>query len=209
VHPYSVHAGDRFGRKTLIVTGCTIFSLATLATVWATSLDQVVALRALAGIGLGGLMPNAIALNSELAPKRLRATLIVLMFTGISAGAGIPGAIQAWLIAHYGWQVMFWIGGLAPLIVATCLLFTLPESVRFLALKPHRRAEFLRTVRRLRRDLAIPDSTRFCSRARAARQWSKCHADLQRGLRLDHADSVGLFRQCAHGKLLFSIVGCL
>jgi MFS transporter, AAHS family, 4-hydroxybenzoate transporter len=159
--PLLGHAGDRIGRKTLIVIGCIIFSLGTLATVWATNLDQVVALRVLTGVGVGGLMPNAIALNSELAPKRLRATLIVLMFTGISAGAGVPGAIQAWLIPQYGWQVMFWIGGLAPLVVATCLLFTLPESVKFLALRPHRRAELLMTVRSLRRDLAIADDTRF------------------------------------------------
>ncbi len=159
--PLLGHAGDRFGRKTLIVTGCVVFSLGTLATVWATNLDQVVALRVLAGVGIGGLMPNAIALNSELAPKRLRATLVVLMFTGITAGAGIPGLIQAWLIPHHGWQVMFWIGGLAPLIVAVCLLFTLPESVKFLAFKPDRHAEFLRSVRRLRRDLAISDDAQF------------------------------------------------
>lgn len=159
--PLLGHAGDRFGRKILVVTGSILFSLGTLATVWAINLDQVVALRFLTGIGIGGLMPNAIALNSELAPKRLRATLIVLMFTGISVGAGIPGAIQAWLIPHYGWQVMFWIGGLAPLIVATCLLFSLPESVKFLAMKPHRRAQFLKLVRSLRRDLAIADNARF------------------------------------------------
>jgi AAHS family 4-hydroxybenzoate transporter-like MFS transporter len=159
--PLLGHAGDRFGRKVMIVTGSIVFSLGTLATVWATNLDQVVALRFLSGIGIGGLMPNAIALNSELAPKPLRATLIVLMFTGISAGAGIPGAIQASLIPDYGWQVMFWIGGLAPLIVATCLLFTLPESVKFLALKPRRRAQFLTTVRSLRRDLAIADDARI------------------------------------------------
>ena len=159
--PLLGHAGDRFGRKTLIVTGCVVFSLGTLAMVWATNLDQVVALRVLAGVGIGGLMPNAIALNSELAPRRLRATLVVLMFTGITAGAGIPGLIQAWLIPRHGWQVMFWIGGLAPLIVAVCLLFTLPESVKFLAFKPDRRAEFLTSVRRLRRDLAIPDDAQF------------------------------------------------
>jgi AAHS family 4-hydroxybenzoate transporter-like MFS transporter len=159
--PLLGYAGDRFGRKTAIITGCAVCSLGTLATVWATNLDQVVVLRALTGIGLGGLMPNTIALNSELAPKRLRATLIVLMFTGISAGAGVPGAVQAWLIPHYGWKVMFWIGGLAPLIVAACLLFTLPESVKFLASKPHRRAQFLTTVRSLRRDLAIADDARF------------------------------------------------
>jgi AAHS family 4-hydroxybenzoate transporter-like MFS transporter len=161
--PLLGHAGDRFGRKSLIVTGCIIFSLGTLATVWATNLDQVVALRVLSGIGIGGLMPNAIALNSELAPRRLRATLIVLMFTGITAGAGIPGLIQAWLIPHHGWQVMFWIGGLTPLIVAAGLLFTLPESVKFLALKPDRRAELLTTIRRLRRDLAIADDAKFAA----------------------------------------------
>ncbi|MGC1523759.1 MAG: MFS transporter [Steroidobacteraceae bacterium] len=159
--PLLGRAGDRFGRKTLIVAGCVIFSLGTLATVLATNLGHVVALRVLTGIGIGGLMPNAIALNSELAPKRLRALLIVLMFTGITAGAGIPGLVQAWLIPHYGWQVMFWIGGLTPLIVAACLLLALPESVKFLALNPHRRAEFLTTVRSLRRDLAIAADAQF------------------------------------------------
>ena len=155
--PLLGHAGDRFGRKTLIIAGCIIFSLGTLATVWASNLDQVVALRFLTGIGVGGLMPNVIALNSELAPKRLRAMLVVLAFTGISAGSALPGAVQAWFIPQHGWQIMFWIGGLAPLIVAACLLLTLPESVKFLALQPHRRAELLRTLRRLRRDLAIAD----------------------------------------------------
>lgn len=159
--PLLGQAGDRFGRKRLIITGCIIFSLGTLATVLATNLNQVVALRVLTGIGIGGLMPNAIALNSELAPKRLRALLVVLMFTGISAGASIPGLIQAWLIPNHGWQVVFWIGGLAPLIVAICLLFMLPESVKFLALKPHKRTEFLTIVRKLRRDLAIADDARF------------------------------------------------
>jgi AAHS family 4-hydroxybenzoate transporter-like MFS transporter len=159
--PLLGYLGDRFGRKSAMVMGCMTISLGTLATAWATNLNHVVALRALTGIGVGGLMPNAIALNSELAPKRLRATLIVLMFTGISVGGGIPGAIQAWLIPHYGWPIMFWIGGLAPLIVAACLLFALPESVKFLALKHRRRAELLTTVRSIRRDLAISDDAEF------------------------------------------------
>jgi AAHS family 4-hydroxybenzoate transporter-like MFS transporter len=159
--PLLGHAGDRFGRKTLIIAGCTIFSLGTLATVWATNLNQVAALRVLTGVGIGGLMPNAIALNSELAPKRLRAALVVLMFTGITAGAAIPGLIQAWLIPRYGWQVMFWIGGLAPLGVAAGLLFALPESVKFLAMNRKRRADFLTAVRRMRRDLVISDNAQF------------------------------------------------
>jgi MFS family permease len=58
-----VHPGS--GRKTqfAIVAGCAIYGLGTLATVWATNIDQVVALRVLTGVGLGGLMPNAIALK--------------------------------------------------------------------------------------------------------------------------------------------------
>jgi AAHS family 4-hydroxybenzoate transporter-like MFS transporter len=159
--PLLGHLGDRIGRKSAIVTGCSVYALGTLAVVWATNLDQIVALRVVTGIGLGGLMPNAIALNAELAPKRLRPTLIVLMFTGITAGAGIPGAVQAWLIPHYGWQILFWIGGLAPLIVAACLLFTLPESVTYLALRPLRYAQLIATARTLRPDLMIADDTRF------------------------------------------------
>ena len=103
--PLLGYIGDRFGRKAAILAGCTIYGLGTLATVWTTNLDQVVVLRFLAGIGIGGLMPNTIALNSELAPKRLRAALVVLMFTGITTGGGIPGYVQAWLIPHYGWQI--------------------------------------------------------------------------------------------------------
>lgn len=153
--------GDRFGRRTSIITGCIIYGFGTLATVWAANLDQIVILRFLTGIGIGGLMPNTIALNSELSPRRIRATLIVLMFTGITTGSGLPGYIQAWLIPRYGWQIMFWIGGLAPLVIAIVLRFTLPESIKYLASRPLRQAELMRTARRMRRDLHIADDAQF------------------------------------------------
>ncbi len=159
--PVLGYMGDRFGRKRAIVAGCAIYGLGTLASVWAADLQQLTALRFLAGIGIGGLMPNTIALTSELAPKRLRAALIVLMFTGITAGGSIPGFVQAWLIPQYGWRIMFWIGGIAPLVIAVCLWFALPESVKFLASRPAYRAALLSTVRRLRRDLTIADEAQF------------------------------------------------
>lgn len=159
--PLLGYVGDRYGRRTAIISGCVIYGLGTLATVWTTNLTEVIVLRFITGIGIGGLMPNTIALNSELAPKRLRATLVVLMFTGITTGSGAPGNIQAWLIPEYGWEIMFWIGGLAPLIIALCLKFALPESVKYLARRPERRAELLATVRRLRPDLQIPDDAQF------------------------------------------------
>jgi len=155
------YVGDRFGRKCAIVSGCIIYGLGTLATVCSSNLEQLTLLRFLAGIGIGGLMPNTIALTSELAPRRLRAALIVLMFTGITTGGSIPGYVQAWLIPHYGWQVMFWIGGLAPLLIAVCLWFALPESVKYLASKGARRAALLATLQRIRPDLTIDDDAQF------------------------------------------------
>jgi AAHS family 4-hydroxybenzoate transporter-like MFS transporter len=153
--------GDRFGRRTGIVVGCILYGISTLAMVFTHDLWQMFGLRLITGIGLGGLMPNTIALSSELSPKRWRATLIVLMFTGITLGSGTPGPVAAWLVPVYGWQVLFVIGGVVPLIVACCLPFVLPESIKFLALQPHRRAEMLHTARRLRPDLAIADDARF------------------------------------------------
>lgn len=159
--PLLGYIGDRFGRRTAIVGGCAIYGLGTLATVWASNLDQVAALRFITGIGIGGLMPNTIALNAELAPARLRATLIVLMFTGITTGSGIPGYVQAWLIPQYGWHIMFWIGGLVPLAVAAGLILNLPESVKYLASRADRRGELLSTLRRLRPDLVIAEDAQF------------------------------------------------
>jgi AAHS family 4-hydroxybenzoate transporter-like MFS transporter len=157
--------GDRAGRRAAIIGGCLIYGLGTLAMVWAGNLDQIIVLRFLTGIGIGGLMPNTIALNSELSPKRLRATLIVLMFTGITTGSGLPGDIQAWLVPRFGWPILFWIGGLAPLFIAACLALQLPESVKYLGLRPRRRDELLATLRRMRPDLNIADDARIESAA--------------------------------------------
>lgn len=159
--PLLGYVGDRFGRRTAIIASCLVYGLTTLAMMWAQDLEQMTALRFLTGVGIGGLMPNTIALNSELAPKRWRATLVVLMFTGITLGSGSPGPVAAWLVPQYGWQVLFLIGGTVPLVVAACLFFVLPESVKFLAPRPHRRAELLRIARRMRPELHIREDAQF------------------------------------------------
>jgi MFS transporter, AAHS family, 4-hydroxybenzoate transporter len=153
--------GDRYGRKTAIILGSVIYGVSSIAVVGTHNLDQVMALRFITGIGLGGLMPNTIALNSELAPKRLRATLITLMFVGITFGSGAPGLIAYGLMPRYGWRVLFLIGGLVPLTVAACLVRAMPESVKFLALRGDRHGELLATARKMRHDLAIGDDAQF------------------------------------------------
>jgi len=154
-------AGDRYGRRPAILAGLAWFGGLSLLVPWVTSLAQLLVLRFLAGLGIGGLMPNTIALNSELAPRRHRATLIVLMFTGITVGSGTPGPVAAWLLPHYGWSVLFLVGGIVPLVAALVLHFRLPESAKFLARRPGRRAELQRLARALRPELAIDEATRF------------------------------------------------
>jgi len=159
--PLLGYIGDRYGRRVAIVAGSIVYGVCSLAIVATHDIEQVILLRFITGIGLGGIMPNTIALNSELAPKRLRATLITLMFVGITLGSSAPGIIAYGLMPRYGWRVLFLIGGLVPLAVGLCLIRTLPESVKYLALRGDRGRELLLAVRKMRPDLTLPDDAQF------------------------------------------------
>lgn len=159
--PLLGYIGDRYGRRVAIALGSVIFGAFTLAMSQATTIDQLTVLRFLTGIGIGGLMPNTIALNAELAPRQWRALLVVLMFTGITLGSGTPGAVAGWLVPTFGWEILFIVGGVVPLAVAVCVWFVLPESVKFLAKRPERQAELLETARRMRPDLEISSDAVF------------------------------------------------
>lgn len=126
---------DRFGRKPVLV-GCTFaFGLFSLLTATATSFESLAAFRLLTGLGLGGAMPNSIAITSEYMPKRLRATAITTMFVGMPLGGSLGGFVAAALIPRYGWQSVFVVGGVVPLFIGAWVLAALPESIRFLILK--------------------------------------------------------------------------
>jgi MFS transporter, AAHS family, 4-hydroxybenzoate transporter len=152
--------GDVFGRKKAIIISCLVFGGFTLAGAWAGSLDAMWYLRFLAGIGIGGLLPNLIALNAEFAPRRRRATMIILMFTGITFGGGVPGAVAAWLVPHYGWPILFVIGGVAPIAMALIAAVALPESIKFLTVKRHD-AQVARILAAMQPGVAVGPQTRF------------------------------------------------
>ena len=82
--PFFGYLGDRFGRRVAIITSLIFVGVTTLACAWATNLQDLLWLRFLSGLGLGGVLPNVIALNAEFAPKRFRATVLVVMAMGIS-----------------------------------------------------------------------------------------------------------------------------
>jgi AAHS family 4-hydroxybenzoate transporter-like MFS transporter len=159
--PLLGYLGDRFGRKKAIIAGALWYGICVLLQTQVTSLEGLFWLRMLSGLGIGGILPNVIALNAEFAPRSFRATMIIIMFTGITFGGGVPGPIAAWLVPHFGWQVLFLVGGLVPIVVGLCLIFVLPESLRFLALHGRDRAEIVRLTRWLAPNVQIVEETSF------------------------------------------------
>jgi MFS transporter, AAHS family, 4-hydroxybenzoate transporter len=125
---------DRIGRKKIIVFSTLAFGIGTLVTAFVQDVNMLLAIRFLTGLGLGGAMPNAIAMTSEFNPRRRRATMVMIMFCGFSVGAALGGFLAAALIPQFGWRSVFVVGGLAPLLLVPVLALRLPESVRFLAL---------------------------------------------------------------------------
>jgi len=125
---------DRIGRKKIIILSTLAFGIGALVTAFVQDVSTLIIIRFLTGLGLGGAMPNAIALTSEFNPRRRRSTMVMIMFCGFSVGAALGGLLAAALIPHFGWRSVFVVGGVAPLLLAPILALKLPESVRFLAL---------------------------------------------------------------------------
>jgi AAHS family 4-hydroxybenzoate transporter-like MFS transporter len=141
--------GDKFGRKKLIVSGGLLFGAFTLASAFSATLRELLVLRFIAGIGLGASIPSAIALAAEYAPSRARATTISILFIGYNLGSTAGGLLAAKFIPMFGWPVVFYIGGIFPILLSLCLIFALPESVRFLALQEGKRERVVAILRRL------------------------------------------------------------
>src|SRR5580692_6609941 len=159
--PLLGYLADRFGRKRVIVCGAYAFGLFTLAAVATSSLNQLVLTRILTGVALAGTLPIMVSLINEFAPKKARATMVILMFSGVTFGGGLPGLIAAKFMAVHGWRILFWVGGLAPLAIASVLVFALPESVKYLTLHPARRDELVALLKRIDNALQIGPDTRF------------------------------------------------
>ena len=151
---------DRFGRRTILLF-CTVwFGAFSLLTASATSIRSMEVLRLITGFGLGGTLPNAIALTSEYMPRRLRSTCVMLMFTGFSIGAATAGFVASILIKTFGWRAVFVVGGAAPCLLAAVLL-GLPESIQFLVLRGGRTAQVKAYLRKIAPDLDVPEDVCF------------------------------------------------
>jgi MFS transporter, AAHS family, 4-hydroxybenzoate transporter len=141
--------GDRIGRRTIIVGSTAAFGLFSTITALAHSVGQLVALRFLTGLGLGGAMPAVIALVAEYAPARQKGTFVTVTVCGFAIGPAIGGFVAPSLLAAGGWPALFLAGGAPCLLLAPLLALALPESTRNLIARgvgPERLAANLRRV---------------------------------------------------------------
>lgn len=124
---------DRFGRKIILMVCVAFFGTAPLASAYSTSVDMLIVLRFLTGLGLGGAMPNSVTLSSEYSPEKHRSVLVTTMFCGFTLGSALGGVAAAHIVADFGWRAVLVIGGVLPLALLPVLWLLLPESVRYLA----------------------------------------------------------------------------
>ncbi len=127
--------GDRIGRKKTIVLALILFGVFSLAGAFAQSLEQIVVLRFLIGLGMGGATPALLALTAEFSPKSRRGTFMTLVLLGLPGGALLGGLVAAAWLPVMGWRGIFLIGGVLPLAMVLVCIKMLSESPVFLAAK--------------------------------------------------------------------------
>ena len=142
-------AGDRFGRKIALFASMALFGASTVMMTAVHSIPALGALRLIAGMGLGGAMPNAAALVAEYVPMQQRALAVTMTIVCVPLGGTLAGLLAIPVLPAVGWRGLFVVGGLMPLAAAVVLWRVMPESPRFLARHPHRWTELRRVLQRM------------------------------------------------------------
>jgi len=152
---------DKVGRRPVLIAGAVAFGLLTLLTGRVTNVEELFAVRFLAGAALGSIIPNATALIGEFSPKRSRVTLMTWVGIGFTAGAALGGFVAAWMIPRFGWPSVFYFGGTIPILLAALMMLWLPESLKLLALKGRRRDYIATWLKKVSPSTPITNETAF------------------------------------------------
>lgn len=123
---------DRIGRKKVIALCVILFSFFTFTNGFARDVFEFGVCRFIAGLGIGGVMPNVVALMTEYAPKKIRNLLVTIMFSGYSIGGMLSAGLGMWLVPDFGWSSVFFVA-IIPLVLLPVILMLLPESPGFLS----------------------------------------------------------------------------
>ncbi|MDF0605581.1 MFS transporter [Neisseriaceae bacterium TC5R-5] len=155
---------DKIGRRPVLIAATLFFGVCMLITPLSRTLQQLMIIRFITGLGLGAIMPNAMALCGEFSPQRRRIFIMMLISCGFTVGAMLGGLIAALLIPAFGWQSVFYLGGALPLLLGMTMLRYLPESIQFQVLTSADPARMAPLLRRLLPDRQIPTHAQFVIR---------------------------------------------
>ncbi len=151
------HLAERIGRISTIMITTAIFALGGLASAFATGFASMIVLRMLQGLGLGAEVPVAAAYINEIAPATKRGSFVLLYEFVFAVGIVVAGFVGRWAVPTWGWQSLFLIGSVPPLI-ALFFMRLLPESPRWLA-RRGRTAEAEAAVSRIEREITASGKT--------------------------------------------------
>ncbi|MEH7416093.1 MFS transporter [Neobacillus drentensis] len=150
---------DRIGRKSVISITLILFSLFTFLCGFANSPTVFSTLRFFAGLGLGGIMPNVIALLTDYAPKTMRSMVVSIVLCGYSVGGILAPLLGILLMPNFGWQSIFWFAGL-PLLLLPFIHKQLPETASYL-IRKGKKEKLFSTLARLNPELKFNQNDEF------------------------------------------------
>ena len=153
--------GDRIGRRRAVIAATLTFAILTLLLALSDRYWELMLVRLLNGVALGGALPLTWALGVEYVPTRYRATAVTLIMLGYGIGVAAAGPISVTLLPRFGWQSIFIFGGLASLLATAALMAFLPESLRFLAARGADTARLTRVVRWVDPKRQDPQDTQY------------------------------------------------
>ncbi len=145
----------------MIVASMLFFALCTLLIARANTVPQLMRMRFAIGLGLGGVVPNALALTAEFMPKKSRVTLVLLTWLGFSLGSALAGPITASILRTHTWRSVFLFGGVMPIVIAPLLVWRLPESLQGLTQRKAGGNRIRATLLRMHPNLVLPAAARF------------------------------------------------
>jgi MFS transporter, AAHS family, 4-hydroxybenzoate transporter len=195
--------GDKVGRRTALLSSVVAFAAVTLVISFVGDTTTLMILRFLAGVGLGGAMPNAAVLASEYVPRNRRALAVTVTIVCVPLGGFIAADAAARIIPSYGWERLWQLGGVLPIILGIVLFKILPESPKYLAKHPERWPELRQLLMKMGHNIPA-DATFVADKAPAVGEQSKgSFGELFAGHRL--RDTIGLwiaFFFCLMGNYL-------
>jgi len=160
---------DRIGRRPVLLGCVALFGISSIASAASSGIITLDILRFVTGLGIGGAMPNAIAMTAEYSPQRRRSAMVAVMMTGFILGSIFAGLVAAPLVPIWGWQSLFVIGGVLPLLFLPVLFSSLPESIRFLSLRQGASPAVAKLILRIDPSAHVDANTRIVTEEHSAR----------------------------------------